>query len=126
MRSAQVRSVVFIIDDDEGELILLKRNIKEFAEIVTATNDDEARTVFEQERHRIKIIAIDGFANEAKTETFVPLLDELRPQFKGVIIATSGHAGLRDRMVDRHGCDLYADKEKLPEVIRKILGLQEI
>ncbi len=80
---------LFIVEDNEHQLLLMNIRLKDYYEIFVASNLAEARKIFYENDPKIfNIIAFDGTL-EAGEDT-LELVEEFRPLFtKGIMVAIS-------------------------------------
>lgn len=127
MRKGQQRPAVLIIEDDPVYREVWKRKLQHHIVVLVATSFEDARSIFEQERGRIRLIALcDALRSAPGNNSTVPLLLELRPTFDGTILSTATDPTAQEHLL-HEGCDVGEScKAKVPAKIMEVLGLKRI
>ena len=116
----QTKPNLFIVEDNEHQLFFMKRKLKDFYEIVTASTVEYAREEFYKYPFDFfNIIAFDGTL-EFNLDT-LPLVEEFRPLFKGTMVAISDNINSNQKLfeamqVDKNSTNYTCDKGKFIEL----------
>ena len=110
---------IFVVEDDSFFHDLWQEQLKGFAELIFATNVNEAEERFSQNPD-IDAIVMDGCLSNNGFDTG-DLIVSFRARFSGPIIASSGSGKIRRIMVSR-GCDYECDKSGVAKKLREIFG----
>lgn len=108
---------VFIIEDNKDTQNLFKDWLGEYMEILPAYTIQEAKELFAQNKD-FDAIAIDGCVPGIELNT-IPLIQEIRKNFKGTMITTSSDPGYRKEMIAAGCNEECVNKWQLPEFLLK-------
>lgn len=112
---------ILIIDDDIIFQADWKASLEDKATVISAYNLEQAEKLFAQNPD-CDIIAVDACLTSRGKPDTIPLVVEIRKNFKGRMIAISSNLEYNVSLVQA-GCDHECDKSKVVETLEYILGL---
>ena len=122
------QSTVLIVEDDETLQRIYRRTIGTRLKIVFASTVEEGKRMFLEHRRDLVAVILDGIVPLSHGDirpygsppTTLDLARSIRSMFTGPILAVS--SGDNKALLGA-GCTHSCDKTKLPEEVRRVLGL---
>jgi CheY-like chemotaxis protein len=122
------KPTILVVEDEEEILRLMRRSFGASVEMLSARTLAEARSVYAERKSDLRLIALDGTLEvmddrgRVCNEDVDLFLQEIRPDYPGMIIAMSGNLV---KCADMHlgGCGCMVKKDRLPDFVLKYLGL---
>lgn len=112
---------ILIVEDDLAMQNLFEECLEDYGfKVFKAATVEEAEKVF-RENPDLKIITFDGNLGNGQGET-VPLVQKIRPRFKGIMIAASSSFLNQDELVTA-GCDYEVEKGDLVKFLVELRKL---